>query len=89
MKRLLALILALCIILSFSTIAHAQDIKQTSLEHILQNWIACQYDEDVEIDNIVPLYNYDHANVGHLITFQKAYFIYIKAYTSWQHILII
>lgn len=71
MKRLLAILLLVSTMFSFSIVVRAQNNNQRSVEHIIQNWIDSQYSGDAEVCEIVSLFNVNDEYIGQLVSFVK------------------
>lgn len=75
MRRLAAIFLAICTLLSISTVASAAgESSFESINEFIDSWIDSLYQGDAEVSRVVTLYdanNGDCQNIGHLITFER------------------
>lgn len=81
MKKFLAIVLALCAMMSLNLVAFAESNEtdepesvMVSLEVIIDDWIEANYQGNVSVSRVLKLYDPDKNSgefVGHLVTFEK------------------
>lgn len=71
-KRIVSLILTICVVFSFSTAAFAADDTHKTVEYIAQNWIDSQFSGNAETSDTIVLRSECTGDiVGYLISFTK------------------